>query len=86
MFRKYAERIGWTPEEKDSYKVEETESESIRMLSEAAKEHNIWLIGGKYFKRLYLCSFPDLTELGVDRIDPRTLRRQSLQFFTFLLA
>jgi len=52
MFRKYAERIGWTPENKDSYKVEETDSESIRMLSETAKEHNIWLIGGKYSQLL----------------------------------
>ena len=52
MFRKYAERIGWTPENKDSYKVEKTESESIRMLSEAAKEHNIWLIGGAFSQML----------------------------------
>jgi hypothetical protein len=47
MFRKYAERIGWTPESKDSFDVSKTESESVRMLSEAAKEHGIWLIGGE---------------------------------------
>ena len=55
MFRKYAERIGWTPGEKDSYEVEETESESIRMLSEAAKEHNIWLIGGEHSHWSQIC-------------------------------
>jgi omega-amidase len=47
MFRKYAERIGWTPESKDSFDVSKTESESVRMLSDAAKEHGIWLIGGE---------------------------------------
>ncbi|GAA5914197.1 hypothetical protein JCM5296_003882 [Sporobolomyces johnsonii] len=46
MFRKYAERIGWTPETKASFDVAKTESESIKLLSEAAKEHGIWLIGG----------------------------------------
>ncbi|GAA5904050.1 hypothetical protein JCM6882_003812 [Rhodosporidiobolus microsporus] len=45
-FRQYAERIGWTPETKDSFVVEETESESVRLLSQAAKEHGVWLIGG----------------------------------------
>lgn len=53
MFRKYAERIGWTPESKDSFDVSKTEGESVRMLSEAAKEHGIWLIGG---------SIPELSE------------------------
>ena len=47
MFRKYAERIGWTPESKHSFDMSKTESESVRMLSEAAKEHGIWLIGGE---------------------------------------
>ncbi|GAA5835935.1 hypothetical protein JCM5353_003093 [Sporobolomyces roseus] len=61
MFRRYAERIGWTPENKDSYKVEETESESIRMLSETAKEHNIWLIGG---------SIPELSDDKVYNSSP----------------
>ncbi|TNY24788.1 carbon-nitrogen hydrolase [Rhodotorula diobovata] len=45
-FRKYAERIGWSPEKRDSFDVATTESESIRLLSEAAKEHGVWLIGG----------------------------------------
>lgn len=46
MFRKYAERIGWSPEAKETFDVSKTQSESVRMLSEAAKEHKIWLIGG----------------------------------------
>ncbi|GAA5944150.1 hypothetical protein JCM3775_001081 [Rhodotorula graminis] len=45
-FRKYAERIGWSPETRDGFDVAQTESESIRLLSEAAKEHGVWLIGG----------------------------------------
>ncbi|GAA6000075.1 hypothetical protein JCM10207_006039 [Rhodosporidiobolus poonsookiae] len=45
-FRKYAERIGWTPETKDAFDVEKCESESLRLLSAAAKEHGVWLIGG----------------------------------------
>ncbi|GAA5856072.1 hypothetical protein JCM9279_006497 [Rhodotorula babjevae] len=45
-FRKYAERIGWTPETRGEFDVAQTESESIRLLSEAAKEHGVWLIGG----------------------------------------
>lgn len=48
MFRKYAERIGWTPETKETFDVAKTESESIRLLSQAAKEHGVWLIGGEY--------------------------------------
>ncbi|GAA5948153.1 hypothetical protein JCM3765_007131 [Sporobolomyces pararoseus] len=46
MFRKYAEKIDWSPENKESFEVEKTQSESIKMLSEIAKEHKIWLIGG----------------------------------------
>ncbi|GAA6021057.1 hypothetical protein JCM8202_003831 [Rhodotorula sphaerocarpa] len=53
MFRKYAERIGWTPETKETFDVAKTESESIRLLSQAAKEHGVWLIGG---------SIPELSE------------------------
>ncbi|GAA5820512.1 hypothetical protein JCM11251_003024 [Rhodosporidiobolus azoricus] len=45
-FRQYAERIGWTPETKDAFEVEKSESESVRLLSQAAKEHGVWLIGG----------------------------------------
>ncbi|GAA5893672.1 hypothetical protein JCM8208_000855 [Rhodotorula glutinis] len=45
-FRKYAERIGWSPETRSEFDVAQTESESIRLLSEAAKEHGVWLIGG----------------------------------------
>jgi predicted amidohydrolase len=47
MFRKYAETIGWTEEASSSFSVEQTASESVKMLSEIAKEHSIWLIGGK---------------------------------------
>ncbi|GAA5872858.1 hypothetical protein JCM8547_005720 [Rhodosporidiobolus lusitaniae] len=46
VFRKYAERIGWTPETKDSFEASKSESESTRLLSETAKKHGIWLIGG----------------------------------------
>ncbi|GAA5874516.1 hypothetical protein JCM16303_002889 [Sporobolomyces ruberrimus] len=46
MFRKYAETIGWTEEASSSFSVEQTASESVKMLSEIAKEHSIWLIGG----------------------------------------
>ncbi|GAA5975715.1 hypothetical protein JCM11641_005846 [Rhodosporidiobolus odoratus] len=46
MFRKYAERIRWTPEKKAEFEVEKSESESVRLLSEAAKEHGVWLVGG----------------------------------------
>ncbi|BGP16567.1 Omega-amidase nit3 [Rhodosporidiobolus nylandii] len=45
-FRQYAEKIGWTPDTKDSFEVDKSESESVRLLSEAAKEHGIWLVGG----------------------------------------
>ena len=47
MFRKYAEKIDWSPENKESYEVEKTNSESVKLLSEIAKEHKIWLIGGE---------------------------------------
>ncbi|GJN90807.1 hypothetical protein Rhopal_003821-T1 [Rhodotorula paludigena] len=53
VFRKYAERIGWSPEKRDTFDVSQTQSESIRMLSAAAKEHGVWLIGG---------SIPELSE------------------------
>ncbi|BGP40449.1 Omega-amidase nit3 [Rhodotorula kratochvilovae] len=46
VFRKYAERIGWTPENRDSFDVATSESESVKLLSAAAREHGIWLIGG----------------------------------------
>ncbi|GAA6060925.1 hypothetical protein JCM10212_003833, partial [Sporobolomyces blumeae] len=45
-FRKYAERIGWTPEARQPFNVDESESESVKMLSAAAREHGVWLIGG----------------------------------------
>ena len=48
MFRKYAERIGWAPENGDNFDVATSESESVKLLSAAAKEHGIWLIGGAY--------------------------------------
>lgn len=65
MFRKYAERIGWTPESKDSFDVSKTESESVRMLSEAAKEHGIWLIGGELHVDLFFYEEPLKCSPGV---------------------
>ena len=43
-FSEYAETIDF---DKDSeYEVEGSKSESVRMLSSAAKESGVWLIGG----------------------------------------
>ena len=50
QFRKYAERIGFTPGER--YDGASSDSETIRTLSAAAKEHGIWLIGGERLLRL----------------------------------
>ncbi|KAF8831550.1 hypothetical protein HHX47_DHR1000470 [Lentinula edodes] len=44
-FPVYAEKIGFTPGE--PYDIGKSESESVKMLSSAAKECNIWLIGGR---------------------------------------
>ena len=46
MFRKYAEKIGFASNSEQEFDVEKTDSESIRLLSDIAKEHKIWLIGG----------------------------------------
>ncbi|GAA5835625.1 hypothetical protein JCM3766R1_006465 [Sporobolomyces carnicolor] len=46
MFRRYAEKIGFAPNSEQDFDVEKTDSESIRLLSDIAKEHKIWLIGG----------------------------------------
>ena len=43
-FPVYAEKIGYTPGK--AYDVEKSESESVKMLSAAAKETGTWLIGG----------------------------------------
>ncbi|KAI0340153.1 carbon-nitrogen hydrolase [Trametopsis cervina] len=43
-FPVYAETIGYEPGKE--FKVEETESESVKMLSTTAKELGIWLLGG----------------------------------------
>lgn len=45
QFRKYAEPIGFTLGEK--YDGAKSQSETIKMLSAAAKEHGVWLIGGR---------------------------------------
>ncbi|KAI5477175.1 omega-amidase [Pseudohyphozyma bogoriensis] len=46
-FPKYAEVIGWDPSiPKGSYDIASSKSESIQLLSAAAKEHGIWLVGG----------------------------------------
>ncbi|KAK7693057.1 hypothetical protein QCA50_002622 [Cerrena zonata] len=43
-FPTYAENIGYTAGQK--YDVEKSESESVKMLSSAAKEAGVWLLGG----------------------------------------
>ncbi|THH20930.1 hypothetical protein EW146_g499 [Bondarzewia mesenterica] len=48
-FPVYAEAIGYTPGE--NYDVRSSQSESVKMLSEAAKEAGIWLIGGSIPER-----------------------------------
>ncbi|KAI9510397.1 carbon-nitrogen hydrolase [Russula earlei] len=48
-FPVYAENIGFNRGEK--YDVEASESESVRMLSEAAKTEGVWLLGGSIPER-----------------------------------
>lgn len=43
-FPVYAETIGYTPGQ--PYDVDASESESVKMLSAAAKEEGVWLLGG----------------------------------------
>jgi len=43
-FPVYAETIGYTPGK--SYDIDSSESESVKMLSQAAKETGTWLLGG----------------------------------------
>lgn len=44
FFPQYAETIAY--KESDKYDVESSQSESVKMLSGAAKEAGVWLIGG----------------------------------------
>lgn len=46
-FPQYAEKVGFTPGKE--YDVARSESESVKMLSAAAKEAGVWLIGGDYY-------------------------------------
>ncbi|KAI0713335.1 carbon-nitrogen hydrolase [Earliella scabrosa] len=48
-FPVYAETIGYTPGQR--YDVDKSESQSVRMLSAAAKEEGVWLIGGSIPER-----------------------------------
>ncbi|RPD65790.1 carbon-nitrogen hydrolase [Lentinus tigrinus ALCF2SS1-7] len=48
-FPVYAETIGYTPGQ--PYDVDASESESVKMLSAAAKEEGVWLIGGSIPER-----------------------------------
>ncbi|TEB36095.1 carbon-nitrogen hydrolase [Coprinellus micaceus] len=48
-FPQYAEKIGYTPGQ--PFEPESSESESVRMLSAAAKELKTWLIGGSIPER-----------------------------------
>jgi omega-amidase len=43
-FPVYAETIGFTPG--NQYNIEESQSQSVKMLSDAALHHRVWLIGG----------------------------------------
>lgn len=48
-FPNYAESIKYKPG--DEYNVQKSESESVKMLSEAAREAGVWLIGGSIPER-----------------------------------
>ncbi|KAF9066832.1 carbon-nitrogen hydrolase [Rhodocollybia butyracea] len=48
-FPVYAEKVGFTPGE--PYDIEKSESDSVKMLSSAAKECKTWLIGGSIPER-----------------------------------
>ncbi|KAI0807029.1 carbon-nitrogen hydrolase [Fomes fomentarius] len=48
-FPVYAETIGYTPGEK--YEIAASESQSVKLLSAAAKEEGVWLIGGSIPER-----------------------------------
>lgn len=48
-FPVYAERIGYTPGQ--TYDVDKSESQSVKMLSSVAKEAGVWLIGGSIPER-----------------------------------
>lgn len=45
-FPVYAEEIGFTPG--TTFNVEESSSESVKMLSSVAKETGVWLLGGVF--------------------------------------
>lgn len=45
-FPQYAETIGYQPNQ--IYNVDKSESESVKVLSAAAKETGVWLLGGMY--------------------------------------
>ncbi|KAI1790701.1 carbon-nitrogen hydrolase [Ganoderma leucocontextum] len=48
-FPLYAETIGYTPGK--PYDIPSSHSQSVKMLSAAAKEHNVWLLGGSIPER-----------------------------------
>lgn len=50
-FPNYAESIGYSAGQK--YDVEKSESESVKMLSSAAKEAGVWLLGGLFASYQY---------------------------------
>jgi omega-amidase len=55
-FPHYAEKIGFKQGEK--YNIESSESESVKMLSDAAKAEGVWLLGGQH-----PASFPFVTRI-----------------------
>ncbi|KAI8454451.1 nitrilase [Phakopsora pachyrhizi] len=50
-FDKYAEVVGWHESKRDLWNLKRCPSESIKMLSSAAKEENVWIFGGSIPER-----------------------------------
>ena len=52
-FPKYAEIVGYTPGQ--PFDVSKTQSDSVKMLSAAAKETSTWILGGMFAILLCMC-------------------------------
>jgi hypothetical protein len=70
-FPQYAEKIGYTPGQ--PFEPESSESESVRMLSAAAKELKTWLIGGICFVASELVVQSNTRQARSLRGTPRTI-------------
>lgn len=76
-FPVYAESIGFKKGEK--YDVDTSQSESVKMLSEAAKAEGVWLLGGPsvHCRVLWIC--------GVNISPPQALsQRRQMARYTIL--